>query len=332
MQTASAIDLFAGRRILPLWWPAGVAYAADFTNHRYMKSGRACAPGDAFSVARNTSRLARDSNGHWHGFAPDIPARTDIGLSVSNAAANGVRNSAMAGAEAGLPGSLPAHWAFFGGNGIEGHEIIGTGTASGLPYIDLRIAGLTIAASGVALAFETHGVFGAGQGDDVTFSCHFALAGGAVEGFDIIRTRIIEHRADGSVAHTHYPPPIRDDLTPEIGRFTMTREVVNAETASVVADIETTFASGQALDMTLRIAAPQLELGTTASAPILSSGIVGMRDADRLMLHLPPGSHDLEIAFADAAPQIIAGAEGDLVLGRNDLDGGQIVSAIAVAA
>lgn len=330
MQLATGIDLLAARGSSLAWWPHDAVYAADFANHRYMKSGRHCTSGDVFAVARDTASRARDSNGYWHEFAASIPARTDLGLFISNAATNGIRNSAMTGAVAGSPGHLPYLWTFVGGSGIDVCEVTGTGTSHGLPYIDIKIAGVTTAASGIALAFDTHGVFSAGKGDDATFSFYGALIAGSLEGVDIIRTRLIEHSADGSVVHTHYPPPMGEGLDASIQRFSMTREVHSLDAASLSADLVLTFGNGQALDLTLRIAAPQLEEGVEATAPILSSGTLGFRDADTLTLHLPPGSHDLVISFADAAPQVIAGVGGDLVLGRDDLGSGHIVSATAL--
>jgi hypothetical protein len=332
MQAAPAICLSALRRTTSLWWPEGAVFGLDFLAHRYMKSGAACAQGDAFSVTRGSSRLAENAMGHWQEFANDIPARTDLGLSISDAAVSGIRNSTMSGAVAGTPGSLPTLWGFSTGGGIGNCQIVGTGTVLGLPYVDVRIAGATTSASGVALRFDTHGIMAAGQGDDVTFSAFMALVGGSITGFGNIRTRIIEHRADTTTANTHYPASIRDAFSPGLDRFVVAREMAHAETASARVDLEMSFASGEMLDMTLRIAAPQLEAGIAASAPILSSGTPGTRQADVLTLHLPPGSHDLVLSFADAAPQTFEGASGDMVLVRDDLNGGTIISAIAVPA
>lgn len=332
MHAAPAIDLSAIRATGMPFWPEGARFAADFRAHRYMKAGAICAPGDAFSVARGTARLARDSAGHWRAFAANIPARTDIGLSISKAGINGIRNSAMAGAAPGMPGVLPTHWIFGGGLAGATYRIVGMGNVQGLPYLDIRIAGMTTAASGVAIRFDTHGIFAAKQGDDVNFSCHIALVDGTMAGFNIVRTCIVEHRADTSTAHTHYPASIRDALGPGMERFSVSRRLAHAETASARADLEMTFGSGQALDMTLRIAVPQLEYGTAASAPIPTSGTVATRDADTLTLHLPAGPHDLELSFADAPPQMIAGVGGNVTLTRNDLDAGLIVSAVATAA
>lgn len=331
MQSALAIDLAAGIPARRPWWPGGAVFAADFLNARYMRGGLACSGGEAFLVQRSSPRLAQDQAGHWHPFAPDVPALTDTGLWVDEARGNGVRNGMMAGAVAGSPGSLPDHWQFEPYAGIDSCEVVATGTVNGLPFVDLRLSGTTTQASGVALRYDTGGVFAAGEGADVTFSCYVGLAGGSVAGTDVIRHRLIEEGADASPVHIHYLPDLRPVLETDFIRVAETRSVAGPATATLRPDLELTFGAGQTLDLTLRLAAPQIELGTAASAPILSAGSLGTRAADVLTLRLPEGSFELTLSFADAGPQTFAGVGGEVTLTRGELAGGRLLSSVAMA-
>lgn len=332
MDMSQAIGLSALRQPRPAWWPEGASFAADFVAHRYMKGGTSISEAGAYSVSRDTKRLANSASGHWNEFAANVPARTDLGLNILAAGVNGIRNSTMVGALVGTPGTLPTHWTFSGGAAGASYQIVGAGTVFGLPYVDLRVVGQTTSASGVAIRFDAHSVFAVAKDDQVNFSCLIGLADGTTTGFSFIRPCIVEHRANGTSTQTHYLTSIRDSIDAGLERLSVSRTITHAETASARAELEMTFAAGQSLDVTLRIAMPQLEFGTSASVPILTSGAVGGREADALTLHLPPGEHDLQFHFADGPDQTISGVGGDLTLNRSELGGGQIIAAYAVPA
>lgn len=330
MEISSAIGVTSGGNRRLAWWPESASYAADFRAGLYMRGGEAIGQAAAFSVERETPRLAKTSAGHWQEFEPDTPALTDLGLSVLSAGTNGIRNSSMVGTIAGAPGTVPNHWTFSGGAAGASYEVVGIGTVFGLPYIDIKIFGTTSSASGVAIRFDTHSILATAKDEAINFSCFIGLVGGSTSGFTFIRPCVVEHRANGTNAQTHYLASIRDTLSPEIARLSANRTMAHADTASVRAELELTFASGKALDMTMRIAAPQLEKGNAASIPLLTAGTFGQRGADALTLYLPSGEQTLELRFADAESQTISTVGGEVTLGRAELDGDQLISVVAV--
>jgi len=136
------VGLAPGAAPAKAWWPAGAVYAADFFNGRYMRNGNAISAAEAFSFARASGRWAVDSTGFWHHFAPDVPAITDLGLSLEPAGTNLVPNPALTGAVAGVVGSggsLPTGWST-NGAGL-GLEVVAVTTLNGLPALHLRVAG-----------------------------------------------------------------------------------------------------------------------------------------------------------------------------------------------
>ena len=68
------LSLTTGRPVA--WWMPGAVYAADFVNDRYMRDGAVIAPALAYSVSRNAPKFVADTQGRWHRFAADTPART----------------------------------------------------------------------------------------------------------------------------------------------------------------------------------------------------------------------------------------------------------------
>src|SRR5690606_18428481 len=69
-------------------WPAGAVMALDFGNDRYMREQAIVDRGTVMSFARASSKLARNCAGDLVSFSPDVPAITDMGLSIEPAAMN----------------------------------------------------------------------------------------------------------------------------------------------------------------------------------------------------------------------------------------------------
>lgn len=73
---------------VPAWWQPDARFAIDFTTGLGMQDG-ICRPlSELITFERASSRLAVDGIGRWRGFAANVPAITDLGLSLEPAATN----------------------------------------------------------------------------------------------------------------------------------------------------------------------------------------------------------------------------------------------------
>lgn len=131
------------------WWPQGALFAADLINDRYTRGGNPIPAAEAVSFSRASAKWAQRADGSWVQFAANVPARTDLGLSLEPAGTNIVPNPGLAGATVGVVGvvgaggSLPTGWL---ANGVLTTEVVALTTLLGLPAIRLRISGVAAAA------------------------------------------------------------------------------------------------------------------------------------------------------------------------------------------
>ncbi|WP_395175056.1 hypothetical protein [Roseibium alexandrii] len=137
-------------------------------------------------------------------------------------------------------------------NGVSS-SLVGSGEENGLPYIDVRFQGTTTGGFHVAYFEIFLGTSVIGQ--DMVQSAYTKLVGGSTNNI----TNIV-HRCEPSAT------TVKDDtsisLTDELVRTHETETAVNQNTNNSYG-IALTFPSGVAIDITIRIAAPQIEVGTT---------------------------------------------------------------------
>jgi len=170
---------------------------------------------------------------------------------------NSIRNSTMVGAVAGSPGTLPTNW---GATLGLTQTIVGTGTENGLQYIDLQFNG-TASASSTRVRFEaTTGIAGTvGQNWSASlWAKNVATPTPPNSTF----MRISERNAGGTAL-------AQGDLTitptTTLQRFAYTRANTDATCAFVNFELAFFHTVGVAYDFTIRIAAPQMELGAYAT-------------------------------------------------------------------
>jgi hypothetical protein len=156
---------------------------------------------------------------------------------------------------AGSPGTLPTNWGEFP-RGLT-RSVVGVGVVNGLPYIDIRFNGT---ATGVQdIAPETTTAIVASLGQTWSLSPYFSLQSGTMP---TVSLRQIERTAAGAFL-TEASQSVT--VTSNLQRFTYTRTTNNAsvERINPVFTINTVVAT--AYDFTIRIAAPQMELGAYAT-------------------------------------------------------------------
>lgn len=235
------------------------------------------------SFTRASVAWAYNSAGVLTSYATDTP-RFDYnpttlaprGLLVEEARTNSLRNNSMTGAAAGTPGTLCTNWtAAATAVGIT-RTIVGVGTVNGLPYIDVRYAG-TATAGDTVLFFET--TTGVATVNATTWSstAFLALQGGTLTNVTVKQGLRYRAAAGASIGTQMYETTIVPTAT--LTRYERSGTGSDATIAFVVASLTLTMASG-AVDVTLRIAAPQLELGAFATSSILTTAATVTRAVD----------------------------------------------------
>jgi hypothetical protein len=210
---------------------------------------------------RPTAATYFDATGILQSAAANV-LRFDYGPSPGGVT-NWVSNSNMVGAVIGTPGTFPTTWGPGNQNGIA-NNLIATGTISGMPYVDVQFVGTS---TGVfcTLGFQNANVVAATVGQTWVESVYVALVGGSLTN---ITTNNVDLRFNngGGTIDTAFTP------TATLTRFASTATVPVGSTLGN-ASFVMFFASGVAINVTLRFAGPQLERGSTPSTFVPTSTV-----------------------------------------------------------
>jgi hypothetical protein len=170
---------------------------------------------------------------------------------------NLIRNSVMQGAAAGTPGTTPTNWTQTVITAGLTRTVVGVGVIDGMNYIDIRVTGTTGDTNGYLLNFESLTAVNASQ-NQVWSSAFFAsIVGGSLTGITAVTHAVNERSsAGGTVSSESTAIAVTSTLT----RFTRQRTLLDANTAAITNGVGISIPSGSTVDITLRIAAPQLNL------------------------------------------------------------------------
>ena len=247
-------------------------------------------------------------------FARDPATLAPLGLLVEPTRSNQAPNPRAEGASAGTPGTPPTGWIVSAGLGLAS-SIVGTGTESGIPYVDVRFFGTTTGTVNVSVAFQGTTTIAAASGQAWTGTAFLRLVAGAFGAFSQAPQYVIqEYNAGGTflAQQTQLLAPAPSNAALATQRQAFTATLANASTAFAGLHFLVQYNTGTVVDFTLRIGVPQMEQGAFATSPIMpppGSPAASTRAVDDLTLPLDtlafwqtPAGFGAVLEFASAAP------------------------------
>jgi hypothetical protein len=228
----------------------------------------------------NTLGVLVTANNNVPRFDHDPITHRPLGYLSEMQSTNVLTNSILSGAIPGTPGTMPTNTSAASDTGLS-TQVIGSGSINGIPYVDVRFFGIMTTNGSVGYV-DLNGVF-TSSGDVWTTSAYVAMVGGSlnnIQGFNIIQFTFPGPTAQISAS-------FQDILNGSLQRisFSSTQPSGATSTNSRIALISN-LGAGHAIDITLRIGLPQMELSTGMTSPILTSGTTVTRAADILTLPL----------------------------------------------
>ncbi|SES14634.1 SGNH/GDSL hydrolase family protein [Rhizobium sp. NFR03] len=281
----------------------------DFVNDIARIDGVRVAPETLLSCRRKTPGLAHTDAG-WQSVPADLPRRADGGgLLVEPAARNLIRNSGITDIPA-AGGALPRHWSVLGGDGLT-LSVLRTGTEAGISFIDLAWDGVP-ETDGVMLFFEEEGEIPVTQDtaeDGWTLSCFLARIGSGDAPRPMLGLTELASSGEPLARHSTEAAAGRVLL-----RQACTAVVSTSGTTNLRPYLFIPCLVGQASRFAFRIGLPQLEKGSVPSSIIPTTGQAIVREADEVVITLPPGLHDIALTYEDASTQEVFGVQGPYTL------------------
>ena len=172
---------------------------------------------------------------------------------------NSIRNSSMVGAVAGTPGTQPTNWSIDAGT--LAYSITGVGVENGLPYTEIRFNG-TASINRIRILFEGATNIAAANGQTWSFSPYVRVTNATSPPLGYI-LQMFENTAAGTfvtAGNVAFTP------TANLTRYNFVRTLTGGATVgAVVPMIQINLTVSSTYDFTIRIAAPQMELGAFAS-------------------------------------------------------------------
>lgn len=243
-----------------------VSYDAALS--RYWASGGPLTPASQITDTHPQSILVPDGAGGWVSRGVNVLSDGPLGLQTVPTRTNSIRNNSNTGVVAGTPGTMPTNWDTGSAAGLT-REIVGTGTEKGVPYIDLKFSGTTVNAGPISIVLEAVSIIAATVGQVWNFSTYCKMVAAPLPP-TAVGFRLLESNSGGSTIGTQ---DMSSAIVPiaTLERFSASFTTLQATVAFVRPVIRVSVANATAYDFTIRIAAPQLELGAFTTPPILTT-------------------------------------------------------------
>lgn len=269
----------------------------------------------ALTTVRASSGYANDASGNWTLFGNNIPRITNLGLLVEESRINAIRNNSMQGAIVGTPGTLPTNWGIQAANGLA-TNVIGFGTESGIDYLDVQIVGATSGTTYQLRIGEGPSQIAAVQNQVWGQSVFLRQVGGDYT--NITQSILASFEFTAGVVflqsdQVNISNPTSAALSTQ--RFTNIFTVGQATAAFLMPVLQLNTNNGAAVNITLRIGWPQLELGAFVTSPIRTTAAAVTRAADVITLTSPPVFGAAYSMFVKGTPQ----TSGAVAIAQNPL-------------
>ena len=198
---------------------------------------------------------------------------------------NSIRNNTMVGAVAGTPGTLPTNW---GGslatvNGIA-INVVGSGYEAGIPYVDLRIFGTSTQGSTLYRDIQLDATpITAAAGQTWTLSTYARIVAGSTAGL-FQPVALIGYGTPGLSNNISAAMTALNSGPLSNQRYFGTLTYSDGAMTGISPRIGFYVTALAAVDLTIRIGAPQLEQFSRATSPMLTFGSAFTRFADQLQV------------------------------------------------
>jgi hypothetical protein len=253
------------------------------------------------AVSRASIAYADDLAGNWYQFASNVARITNKGLLSEESRTNNVRNNSGQGALVGTPATPPTNWQVISQTITS--SIVAVGSENGIDYVDIRLNGNTASIDHINVYFESAGQIAANQGQTWACSSFIKLVSGSMSGLAPGGLQlIVEERGAGGIflGWGGGGPLAPTNMALGTQRCTAIYTTLSASIQSVLPGIIVFFVANQALDMTLRLGWPSLELGSFITSPIRTVGTAVARATDVITLNSPPSFGAATTLFGQA--------------------------------
>jgi hypothetical protein len=295
-------------------------FSRDFAGEKTLNNGT----GPSITFTRASNATFFDANGTLQTASSDTPrfdhsGGSSLGLLIEEARTNSIRNAQGGGATS---STLPTNWISYTDAGTI--AVVGTGTEGGMTYVDVKFSGTNGSGSpqGGFVSGDSTTQVVASSGQTWTGSWHVKLASGTTSGVESIAVRVQERNSDESLnGHT------QTTLTPTSSyqRISATRTLDGATTARVTNELLVGWNGSATIDLTLRIAAPQLEQGAFATSYIPTTSVAVTRQADSAIVNPISSFYNASegTLFAEFSRYSIAGS-GSIFVADNETIGNRV--------
>lgn len=215
----------------------------------------------------------------FYGFDPDARRPRGTGAASAIGSRNEIRNSICSGAVVGTigaGGSAPTYWSFGPAYSLS-RFITATGEEAGMPYIEVRIVGTP--SGNASLAFDGGTQIAASEGETWTGSFYYRLVSGSLNNISAVQQYISQLKSDGTILQNTYAAVGTVDSSWRRAVYTKALSDTTPDTTRIRSGLYLSLIAGQPMDITLRLAQPQLERINNPSASLPTSGAARSRDA-----------------------------------------------------
>lgn len=198
----------------------------------------------------------------WRTYAADVPRFVNPAnrLLFEGQRTNSFTNPRCEGATPGTPGTMPTTWSIAAALGLT-TTVVGVGTEDGINYVDVQFSGTPTSTGTVQINHITTNP-AAIDGQVWTYSLFSRLVGGSLTNVGNAVLALALGTTNVNVNYTLSSDPLAGQRRAATGTAAGGTTVANGRWRCNVT-------SGLAVDFTVRLGWPQLELGAFASSPIL---------------------------------------------------------------